>query len=135
VKQLTRERKIFNYRLCLAQRIIEKVFGISVARFGIITTHINIKLDDIEDVVMTTCAPHSFLRRTSPDTYTPPECFDTEDLQNGTVTAGLRSNPSSMATLKMGSNRNLQLTGKEVRSQFMEYFNNEGKVPWQDNCI
>jgi len=135
VQQLTRERKIFNYRLCRARRIIENVFGILVARFGIFKTHIIIKLDNIKDVVMASCALHSFLRRTSPDTYTPPECFDTEDLQNGTVTAGLRSNPSSMAKLKRGNNRNRQLTGKEVRSQFVEYFNGEGKVPWQDNCI
>ena len=135
VKQLTRERKIFNYRLCRARRIIENVFGILVARFGIFKIHINMKLDNIKDVVMASCALHNFLRRTSPDTYTPPECFDTEDLQNGTVTAGLRSNPSSMAALKRGNNRNHQLTGKEVRSQFMEYFNKEGKVPWQDNCI
>ena len=135
MKQLTRETKIFNYRLRRARRIIENVFGILVARFGIFKTHINMKLDNIQDVVMASCALHNFLRRTSPDTYTPPECFDTEDLQNGTVTAGLRSNSSSMATLKRGNNRNHQLTGKEVRSQFMEYFNNEGKVPWQDNCI
>ena len=60
-----------------------------------------------------------------------PNVFDTEDLQNGTVKAGLRSNPSSMATLETGNNRNNQLTGKELRSQFMEYFNNEGKVPWE----
>ena len=84
---------------------------------------------------MASCALHNFLRRTPPDTYTPPKCFDTEDLQNGTVTAGLRSNPSNMATLKRGNNRNRQLTGKEVRSQFVEYFNDESKVPWQDNCI
>jgi hypothetical protein len=75
------------------------------------------------------------LRRISPDTYTPSECFDIEDLQNGTVTAGLRSHPSSMATLKRRNNRDHQLTGKEVRSQFVEYFNDEGKVPLQDNCI
>jgi hypothetical protein len=135
VKQLARERKIFNYCLSHARRIIENVFGILVARFGIFKTHINIKLDNLKDVVMASCALHNSLRRTFPDTYTPSECFDTEDLQNGTVTAGLRSNPSSMATLKRGNNRNHQLTGKEVRSQFMEYFNNEGKVPWQDNCI
>ena len=78
---------------------------------------------------MASCALHHFLRRTPTDTYTPTESFATEDLQNGTVTAGLRSNPSSMTTLKTGNNRNHQLTGKEVRSQFMEYFNNEGKVP------
>jgi len=86
-------------------------------------------LDNIKDAVMASFALHIFLRRTSPDTYTPPECFDTEDLQNGTATADLRINPSSMTTLKKGNNRNRQLTGKEVRSQFVEYFNNEGKVP------
>jgi len=133
VKQLARERKIFNYRLCRAHRITENVFGILLARFGIFKTHINIKLDNIKDVVMASCALHNFLRRTSPYMYTPPECLDTEDLQNGRVTAGLRSDPSSMATLKRGNNRNHQLTGKEVRSQFVEYFNNERTVPWQDN--
>jgi len=135
VRQLTRERKIFNYRLSRARRIIENVFGILVARFGIFKTHIIIQLDNIKDVVMASCALHNFLRRISPDTYTPSECFDIEDLENGTVTAGLRSHPSSMATLKRGNNRNHQLTGKEVRKQFVEYFNNEGKVPWQDICI
>jgi hypothetical protein len=114
VNQLTRERKTFNYRLSRARRITENVFGILVARFGIFKTHINIKLDNIKDVIIASCALHSFLRRTSPDTDTPSECFDTEALQNGTVTAGLRSNPSSMATLKRGNNRNHQLTGKEV---------------------
>jgi len=135
VQQLTRERNIFNYRLCRARRIIENVFGILVARFDIFKTHINIKLDNIKDVVMAGRALHNFLRRTSPDTCTLPECFDTEDLQNGTVIAGLRSNLPSMATLKRGNNRNHQRTGKEVRSQFVEYFNNKGKEPWQDNYI
>jgi hypothetical protein len=135
VKQLTRERKIFNHRLSCARRIIENVFSILVARFGLFKTHINIQLDNIKDVVMPSYALHIFLHRTSPDSYTPSECFETEDLQNGTVTACLRSNPSSMATLKRGNNRNHHQTGKEIRSQFVEYFNNEGKVPWQDNCI
>jgi hypothetical protein len=134
VKQLTRERKIFNYRLCRARRIIGNVFGILVARFGIFKIHINIQLDNIRDAVMASCALHNFLRRISPDTYRPSECFDIEVLENGTVTAGLRSHPSSMATLKRGNNGNHQLTGKEVRSQFVEYFNNEGEVSWQDNC-
>jgi hypothetical protein len=132
---LTGERKIFNYCLSRARRIIENVFGILVARFCIFKTHINIQLDNIKDGVMASSALHNFLRRISPDRYTPSECFDIEDLENGTVTAGLRSHPSSMAPLKRGNNRNHQLTGKEVTSQFVEYFNNGGKVPWQDSCI
>jgi hypothetical protein len=93
VKQMTRERMIFNYRLSRARRIIENVFGILVARFGIFKTHINIQLDNIKEVVMASYALHNFLRRISPDTYTQSECFDIEDLENGTVTAGLRSHP------------------------------------------
>jgi hypothetical protein len=83
VKQLTRERKIFNYHLSRARRIIENVFGIFVARFVIFKTHINIQMDNIKDVVMASCALHNFLCRTSPNMYTPFECFDSEDLQNG----------------------------------------------------
>ena len=119
VKQLKRERKIFNYRLSRARRIIENVFGILVARFGIFgifKTHINMQLDNIKYAVMASCALHNFLRRISPDTYTPSECFDVAHLENDTVTVGLRSHPSSVATLKRGNNRNHQLTGKEERS-------------------
>ena len=69
MKHLTRERKIFNYRLSRARRIIENAFGILVARFGTFKTHINIQLDNInKDVVMASCALHNFLQRISPDT-------------------------------------------------------------------
>jgi hypothetical protein len=56
----------------------------------------------VKDAVMASCALHNFLQRISRDIYTPSECFDIEGLENGTVTAGLRSHPSSTATLKKG---------------------------------
>jgi hypothetical protein len=52
VQQLTIERRIFNYQLSHAQRIIENVFGISERRLGIFKTHIKIQLDYIKDTVM-----------------------------------------------------------------------------------
>jgi hypothetical protein len=110
---LRREKRIFNYRLSRDQRIIENVFSILVARFGIFKTHINFQLDNIKNVVMASCALHNFLRSISPDTYTPSKCSDIEDLENGTGTASLRGHPSSIATMKRGNNRNHQLTGKK----------------------
>jgi hypothetical protein len=44
---------------------------------------------------------HNFLCRISPELYTPLKCFDTENLANGTV---LRTDPSSMATMKRRKN-------------------------------
>jgi hypothetical protein len=60
VNQLTRERKSFNYHPSRARRIIEIVFVILVARYGIFKTHINIQLDNIKDVVMVSCVLHNF---------------------------------------------------------------------------
>jgi hypothetical protein len=102
VKKLTRERKIFNYHLSRAQRITENVLGILVAIFGIFETHTNIHLDNIKDIVMASCALHNFLCRISPETYTPSKSFDIEDLENSTVTAGLRWHPIKHGNTEKG---------------------------------
>ena len=51
-QQLTKEIRIFNYRLSHARRIIENVFTISETKLGIFKTHIKIQLDHIKDTVM-----------------------------------------------------------------------------------
>ena len=58
---LNYERRICNYRFSRARRIIENVFGILVARFGVFQKPINMRLDRISDVVLACCALHNFL--------------------------------------------------------------------------
>lgn len=61
-KDLSYERRIFNYRLSRARRIIENVFGILVSRFRIFQTAINLLPRNTKNVVLACCALHNFLR-------------------------------------------------------------------------
>jgi hypothetical protein len=116
--QLTRERRIFNYRLSRARRIIENVFGIMSARFRLFHSAIHLQLHNIDTVVMTCCVLHNFLRRNCSN-YTDSELLEETD-------------HDVLLNLQHGYNRNVSNEGKQVRDMFSEYFNNEGAVSWQN---
>ncbi|KAM4019366.1 uncharacterized protein ACNLHF_000069 [Anomaloglossus baeobatrachus] len=58
---LTQERRIFNYRLSRARRVVENAFGIMANRFRVFHTPINLKLQSIDSVVLACCTLHNFL--------------------------------------------------------------------------
>lgn len=130
-KQLNFQRRIFNYRLSRSRRIIENVFGILVARFGILKTEINMDLDNINKIVMACCALHNYLRRNSPNTYTPLNVFERENFENNEFEEGLQCDLLGLRRRPLRSND----TGNRVRELFVDYFNNVGSVPWQNNFI
>ncbi|XP_060536140.1 uncharacterized protein LOC132708052 isoform X2 [Cylas formicarius] len=78
-KELNRERRIFNYSLSRARRVIENAFGIMVARFRIFHTAINFKIENIDKIVMTCCILHNILIRKRHENYAPSTCFYSED--------------------------------------------------------
>ena len=132
---LNKEKRIFNYRLSRARRIIENVFCIMSARFRILHTDINLRLDRIDLVVMTCAVLHNFLRRKCSQSYIPTECLDNEDWDNSEVNNGLRMNSDSVCGLQHGHNRHSGREANESRNLFLQYFNGEGKVSWQDNMV
>ncbi|XP_076056365.1 uncharacterized protein LOC143034318 [Oratosquilla oratoria] len=122
-KDLTDERRVFNYRLSRARRVIENVFGILAARFRIFHTKINLGLQNINSLVMACCILYNFLRITSSGHYTQSECFDVEDTESGT-------DSSNLVSLNIGHNRHPAQDAKQVREMYLQYFNNEGKLSW-----
>lgn len=134
-KQLNHDRRIFNYRLSRCRRIVENVFGILVARFRIFHTAINMKLENIDKVVMACCVLHIFLRRTQGNTYSPSTCLDHEDMGRGEIQLGCRPEPHTLLDIQRGPNRNATQYAKEVRNAYMEYFCNEGCVNWQERYV
>ncbi len=78
-QQLTQERRIFNYRLSRARRVVENAFGIMASRFGIFESLINVEPHKAEVIVLTCCALHNFLCTKSLPTYAPEGLLDVED--------------------------------------------------------
>nr|CAI5839359.1 unnamed protein product [Callosobruchus analis] len=132
----SRERKIFNYRLSRARRIVENAFGILASRFRIYHTAINVQPENIEKIVMATCVLHNFLIEHTPSSYAPRDCFNQENTENGTIiTSGYDTTDSNMENLRRRHQGNIMSDAKNVRIEFSNYFVNEGKVPWQDYFI
>lgn len=132
----SREKKIFNYRLSRARRIVENAFGILASRFRVFHTQINVEPKNIEKIVMASCALHNFLIENSPTSYAPQKCFYQEDIENESVTThGYNVKNSNIHNLDRRNPGNIANTAKEVRENFMNYFCNKGIVPWQNKFI
>lgn len=125
---LTTERKIFNYRLSRARRLIENIFGIMSNRFRIFHTSINLRIDRIDLVVLTCCILHNFLRK-SGSPYNRSDLFDIEDNTIDDII------PATAFTALEARSGNTSNDAKSVRDSYVSYFNGEGSVSWQNERI
>lgn len=120
-RELTEERRVFNYRLSRARRVIENVFGIMSSRFRVFSAPINLKVSAVDKVVLASCVLHNYLRKKIGASYCP--------LDNEEDNAVEQHN--SLCPLQQGPTRNSTMAAKQVRDTFMAYFNDEGAIPWQ----
>ncbi|XP_028138355.1 uncharacterized protein LOC114332779 [Diabrotica virgifera virgifera] len=136
-KNPTYEEKVFNYRLCRARRVVENVFGVLASRFRIFQQPFNINLDKIELVILACCALHNFLRKTCKSNYITEKCIDREDINNGTVIPGewRQQTGSSMTNLENTKITNASFFARNIRETYKNYFNNVGKVSFQDHMV
>lgn len=130
---ITQDRKEYNYRVSRARRIVENAFGILASRFRIFHTEIDIEPKKIESVVVACCTLHNYLIKSVPNSYSPLECFDRENLEDGIVSQGYTSINSNMERLDRRNSGIISNAAKKVREDFMNYFVNEGRIPWQSN--
>lgn len=129
----THEKIIYNYRLSRARRTSENAFGILAARFQIFKQPIRTSPEKVNDIILAAVCLHNMLRESSSNSYTPPGFIDAEDMENGRIQVG------HMHHIPHGGVEGLQAVGrghsnyaKNIREKFKDYFNNEGKVHWQD---
>lgn len=136
-----KERRVFNYRLSCARRVVENSFGILTNRFRVFMAPISLNPEKIETIVMACCSLHNYLcsKNKSKSVYAPPGTLDSEDSETHTITYGDWRNQQQSQSMqplqRQGGNRNTQ-SARDIRNYLTEYFSsNNGSVPWQDNVI
>lgn len=128
LKQLNYQRKIFNYRLSRARNTVECTFGILSSRFRILHTEINLKVSKVTKVTLACCVLHNFLRSKS-DGY----LGALQILDNDAVTPDLDS--TRMIPLQRTHHRHSSQMAQDVRDQFLRYFNEVHRLPWQHDRV
>ncbi|XP_031341136.1 uncharacterized protein LOC116169243 [Photinus pyralis] len=135
-RDLTYEKRIYNYRLSRARNVSENAFGLLSARFRILHTAIHMtNPQNITYVVLAICALHNFLikRKTL---YATLRSFDQEDVLTHELQQGeWRNVTTQLENLETSLQKNVSVAAKTNREKYMEYFNKEGQVPWQDAML
>lgn len=90
-------------------------------------------METIESVVFACCALHNLLHKKSVS-YTSLEYFDNENIIDGTIQLGARSNPDILHNLERRSGGQVLQKAKVIREKFCTYFNGES-VPLQEKSV
>ncbi len=133
--RLTNKKRIFNYRLSRARRIVENAFGILSNRFRVFMTPMRLFPEKVKSIVLACCTLHNFLRSssTSRSVYTPLGSFHSEDTDTHYFTPGTwrRSNEAQgiVSLNRQGSNRT-SIAAKIISIQ--RRGQSHGKIKWFD---
>ncbi|XP_034059840.1 protein ANTAGONIST OF LIKE HETEROCHROMATIN PROTEIN 1-like [Gymnodraco acuticeps] len=123
-RQLTRERRLFNYRLSRARLVVECTFGILSSQWRMFRRVITTSPEVTELCVKATCVLHNFLRR--------------KTIGRSSRTPVVAESSDEAPTLRdapmMGSN-NATRRSIQLRETFCSYLNEEGVVSWQHKVV
>ena len=129
-RSLDKEKRVFNYRLTRARKTVEMAFGILASKFRVFQSPINLSPNTIPHVVRAACVLHDYIRKregvlflntgepSAEGSHPTDSALWSQDELNTTTT----TNRSSVEALA-------------VREKFKNYFNNSGKLEWQDSYL
>ncbi|XP_069596974.1 uncharacterized protein [Ranitomeya imitator] len=116
-KGSTRTKRVFNYRLIRARRVVECAFGILTAKWRVLLTAIKLHTETVDEVVKACVVLHNYVISQEP--------VSTDDEDSRTTLWDYQSN--SVRTADAVS---------RMRDNFADYFMSpEGRVPWQDYIV
>jgi len=125
-RNLTNEKRIFNYRQSRARRIVECAFGIMVKKFKVLENKIVVGPEKATQIVKAICVLHNLILTREQHSIEIQEFINSQEsneLIEQDISRITYCNRSSTAAISL-------------RNKFTEYFNsNEGSVSWQNKYI
>lgn len=118
-KNLTWVKRIFNYRLCRARRMVECAFGILANKFRIFHRPLDTNPEFCDSIIKACCVLHNFLRCHDGNSF---EELDHQEKHNFVNIAP--------------TNQRGPQSAQDNRTYFANYFTSpQGSVPWQYDYI
>jgi hypothetical protein len=132
----SREKRIFNYRLSRARRVIENTFGILSHRWHLLFRPIIAEPPKVVLLVKAMCALHNLMRAKADQQYTPPGFIDSVS-PDGRINEGFWRE-SQLAVLGQTGyhSRSATVAANSIRDHLVEYFSSpQGSIPWQLSVV
>lgn len=123
-QQLNETRKIFNYRLSRARRVIENAFGILAARWRIFRKPIIASISTCKKIIQATCCLHNFIMKRELQKPVAERVYSTMHSHDCDVSTGLIDSGN------IGTNFHSQ-GASVIRDTFAAHFEGHGSVAWQ----
>ncbi|XP_067948744.1 uncharacterized protein [Watersipora subatra] len=119
----TQEKRVFNYRLSWARRVIENAFGIVSQRWRILFRMIAASQAKAVQIVQAVCVLHNYLRTVADANYVPPGFADVPG-EDGVICNGFwRTNVQDHVATRSRSSRSINSDAMAVRNFLVQYFN------------
>lgn len=134
--RLTEKQRIFNYRLSRCRHTIENTFGVMSAYFQAIRQPIRQDAEKARQIVKAICALHNFKIDRKHAAYISSvnmECRN-DTIRRGDWRREVEGSDTFFG-LERTENLDIHIGAVIVRNEYCEYFNNEGRVHWQDRAI
>lgn len=138
---LNDRKKIFNYRLSRARRVIENAFGILSSRWRIFTRSITLHPESVDSIIVAAVCLHNFLKirdeaeQPPRRLYVPPNFVDREDA-DGVLHPGRWREEGGLEGMDPLPPQFVIQNAVNMRDTLAEYFlTPEGELPWQMDYI
>ncbi|XP_028417861.1 putative nuclease HARBI1 [Dendronephthya gigantea] len=132
-RHIDKTKRIFNYRLSRARRVVENAFGILASRFCVFLTTIKLSPERVTYLILASCCLHNFMVNNNKHAYTSTGDVESED--HAFLSGAWRADPPLNSLQSCTTNRNPTRSAKQQRQLLTNYFSGAGAVTWQDNMI